>query len=433
LSLGVFAFFGKRLREKNQKLAQIRDNFMSNIQETLAGIREIKILGLRVVKLVEFLRLSRDSRDQTVRIGILQAIMGTSTQSINYLSEIAVMCLGFYLIVGGELKIELYVAFTSYAAQFGQSLMNLTRLNATLQQGLVSIGRIFDVIDRFSYAKEYFGDTQFHSLKEGIRFENISFSYNHDQNHKVLQNFSLFIPKQKKVALVGNSGGGKSTIFNLLLRFYEPQAGAITCDDINIREFDEASYRKQIAVVQQDPFLFKATILENLLLANPAASRREVEEACKSAFIHDYISSLPDGYDSMLGEKAVNLSGGQKQRLAIARALLKQSPIILFDEATSSLDNESQNMIKQAIAAMSKDHTIVIIAHRLFTVVDADIIYVLDRGKIVGQGTHWELIRGNNIYQKLYQVEVETLSTQHDQHPFAEIGTVANEGVLQAE
>jgi ATP-binding cassette, subfamily B, bacterial len=421
ISFAIFALFGKKLRDKNQKLVEIRDEFMSNAQETLSGMREIKILGLRRSKLAEFLGLSHASRNQTVHIGIVQTIMETSSQSVNYLSELIVLCLGFYLIVRGELKIELYVAFTSYAAQFGASLMNLTRLNATLQEGLVSIRRIFDVIDRFSYSKEHFGTVQMYPLEDGIRFDNVTFSYDNKTRQKTLHDLSLFIPKRKKVALVGKSGGGKSTIFNLLLRFYEPQTGKISCDNMNIQEFDEASYRKQIAVVQQDPFLFRASILDNLLLANPAASKSEVACACKSAFIHDYINGLPDGYATMLGEKAVNLSSGQKQRLAIARALLKQSPIILFDEATSALDNESQNMIKLAVDALSRNHTVVIIAHRLFTVVDADIIYVMDRGTIVGQGTHCELIKGNGIYQSLYQMELDTLSSQSNKNPIAEM------------
>ena len=237
-----------------------------------------------------------------------------------------------------------------------------------------------------------------------IEFKNVTFGYSEDEGN-VFENFNLTIPSNKKVAIVGKSGQGKSTIFNLLLRYFEPNSGVILVDDNPINDFDEESFHQNIAIIRQDPFIFNKTILENFHIIDPYISLNKIRKACKLAEIDEYIMSLPDKYDTKIGEGGVNLSGGQKQRLAIARALLKDSRIILFDEATSALDNENQNKIKLAIDNLVKNHTIVIVAHRLSTIIDADIIYLIDDGKVVASGTHKELMKKNKIYKSLYNSE----------------------------
>ena len=215
----------------------------------------------------------------------------------------------------------------------------------------------------------------------------------------------MYIPTNKKVAIVGPSGQGKTTIFNLLTRVFDPNEGNIYIDDVNLLDLSEDNLRSTISIIRQDPFLFNKTIKENFLIVNPKLTNKEMIEYCKQAKIHDYIMTLPNKYDTVLGEGGVNLSGGQKQRIAIARALIKQSKIILFDEATSALDNNSQDHIKRTIDELAKDHTVVIVAHRLSTIIDADVIYVVDGGKIVGEGTHEDLLKTNKIYRNLYETE----------------------------
>ena len=209
----------------------------------------------------------------------------------------------------------------------------------------------------------------------------------------------------RKIAIVGKSGNGKSTLFNLLLRYFDVVEGSICIDGVNIQDLSEESLRHSISIIRQTPFLFNQSILDNFKIVKPDTSLEEVREVCKKAYIDDYIMSLPNQYDTVIGEGGVNLSGGQKQRIAIARTLLLNTKIILFDEATSALDNESQDYIKKTIDDLVKDHTIIIVAHRLSTIVDADEIYVIDKGKLADMGTHKELLESSKVYQSLYKIE----------------------------
>ena len=211
--------------------------------------------------------------------------------------------------------------------------------------------------------------------------------------------------ENKKIAIVGRSGNGKSTLFNLLLRYFDTTEGNILIDGIDIKDLTEASLRNNISIIRQTPFLFNMSILDNFKIVKPNTTLKEIREVCKKAYIDDYIMSLPNKYKTIIGEGGVNLSGGQKQRLAIARTLLLDTKIILFDEATSALDNESQEYIKKTIDNLIKDHTVIIVAHRLSTIVDADIINVIDQGKLDSSGKHEELLKNSKVYQKLYTID----------------------------
>ena len=204
---------------------------------------------------------------------------------------------------------------------------------------------------------------------------------------------------------MGKSGQGKSTLFNLITRVFDVKEGLITLDDINIKDLTEEELRKHISIIRQEPFIFNRTILENFKIINKDIELEDIRKYTKMSYLDDYIMSLPNGYDTVLGEGGVNLSGGQKQRLSIARTLAKNSEVILFDEATSALDNSSQDYIKKTIDNLIKDHTVVIVAHRLSTIMDADIIYLVDKGKVVDSGTHNELLKTNKTYKKLYETE----------------------------
>ncbi|MCX7920905.1 MAG: ABC transporter ATP-binding protein/permease [Clostridia bacterium] len=403
----IFSRYGRKLREKNKEIAKVNDSYFSDIQESISGIREIKSLGIKESKFQSFLSLAADLKHRGINLSILNTLSQTLSQGVNFATEIAVLAAGGYLILKGDLSMEYFIAFASYSNQFSASLMNVTRLNSSIQQVLISLERIFGLMDNLSYSKETFGERRIKQIEGNIKFENVGFEYT--ENTPVLKGISFKVPQNKKIAIVGSSGSGKTTIFNLLLRFYNPVSGRITIDDNDIREFDEESIRSHISVVRQDSFLFNISISDNLLLAKPSATEKEIKEACMKASIHEFIMNLPQGYNSIIGENGVNLSGGQKQRLAIARTLLKGSKIILFDEATSALDNESQYYIKKAVNEMAKKHTVVIIAHRLSTVIEADEIIVLDKGEIVGQGAHSLLIHTNSIYKRLYETELSII------------------------
>lgn len=239
--------------------------------------------------------------------------------------------------------------------------------------------------------------------KGEVTFKNVTFGYKNEE--VTLKNFNVTFNPGKKIAVVGKSGQGKSTLFNLITRIFDPEKGDVYLDGVKLKDLTEESIRKNISVIRQEPFLFNRTIKENFKVINPKITLNQIRRYCMMAYLDDYVQSLPKKYDTLLGEGGVNLSGGQKQRLSIARSLAKESKVILFDEATSALDNESQGYVKRVIDDLVKDHTVIIIAHRLSTIVDADVIYVVDKGQIAGFGTHEELLKKNKVYQSLYKAE----------------------------
>ncbi len=408
LSFYIFNKYGKKIRICNKQYAELNDKYFSESAQSIWGIREIKSMGIKNDKFFLFIQLASKLKGKIVSLSLLNAKSQALSNTINCVAQMAVAYVGGIFVVSGSLDIKYFIAFFSYAGQFSGSIINISRLNLNLQQVMSYFERIFRLIDGLDYSSEKFGEKSIDNIIGNVKFENVSFSYNNDLN--VLNEINIYFPANSRTAIVGSSGSGKTTIFNLLLKLYDPYKGHIFIDCLDINEIKEEDLRKHISVVQQEPVIFTMSIKENLLLANPHASKQEIENACKRAYIHDYIESLPKKYDSVIGENGVTLSGGQKQRIAIARALLKKSKIILFDEATSSLDNESQLFIKKAIDIIARECTVVIIAHRLSTIIEADKIYVIDKGKIVGNGNHHNLIRTNSIYKKLYKFELQLIN-----------------------
>ena len=280
---------------------------------------------------------------------------------------------------------------------------NINNLTQMYQRIVVSIGRVNEILENKLYQDETFGNETISDVKGIIEFKNVVFSY--PDEDVTLNKFNLKIEPNKKIAIVGKSGQGKSTLFNLITRIFDPISGEILLDNVNVRDLSEEELRKHISIIRQEPFIFNRTILENFKIINNNITVDEVRKYTKMAYLDDYIMSLPNKYDTILGEGGVNLSGGQKQRLSIARTLAKKSEIILFDEATSALDNSSQDYIKKTIDNLVKDHTVVIVAHRLSTIMDADIIYLVDKGKVVESGKHSKLLKTNKTYKKLYETE----------------------------
>ena len=304
----------------------------------------------------------------------------------------------------GELALNEFVSFLGAMMLAFQPLRRLAQINATLQEGFAAAIRVFSLLDQKSLINEIKNAPDLTIKKSDITLENVTLSYE-GQLNSALKEVNIHIPHGKTTALVGPSGSGKSSILNLIPRFYDPDSGTVKIDNQDIKHQTISSLRSTIALVSQEPILFDMSIHDNIRYGRPEATKEEVIKAAEAAAAHDFITQLPNQYETVVGEKGYSLSGGQKQRLSIARAFLKNSPILLLDEATSSLDAESEHLVQKAISTLMKDRTTLVIAHRLSTIINSDQIIVLDSGKISELGTHKELIEKDGIYKKLYERE----------------------------
>tara|TARA_Y100001958_G_C21173375_1_gene504681 strand:- start:476 stop:1360 length:885 start_codon:yes stop_codon:yes gene_type:complete len=286
-----------------------------------------------------------------------------------------------------------------------QPVRSLATLNISIQQGLSGAKKVLPIIDDIPEVQEKEDSRKLNLTKGQINFENVYFEYQGEQK-QILSSINLKIEGKKMTALVGHSGAGKSTILNLIPRFYNINSGDIKIDSQSIYDSTIFSLRKNISLVSQDTTLFDDTIKNNIAYANPEASQNEIEEAANYSFASEFINQLPNKYDTLIGENGVRLSGGEKQRLSIARAILKKSPIILLDEATSSLDAETESKIQKAINFLTKGRTTIVIAHRLSTILNSDKIYVIDNGKVVGEGKHDDLLQSSEIYKNFYNKQI---------------------------
>ena len=287
-----------------------------------------------------------------------------------------------------------------------QPVRSLATLNITVQQGIAGAKRVLPIIDKKHEIKEKIDAKEMSVPKGQIIFENVKFKYLKD-NDEILKSINLNIPSGQMTALVGHSGAGKSTILNLIPRFYDAGSGNIKIDNQSIYETTIYSLRKKISLVSQDTTLFDDTIKNNILYANPNASDQEIYDAAKHSFAIDFVDQLPNKFDTLIGENGVRLSGGEKQRISIARAILKKTPIILLDEATSSLDAETESKIQEAINFLTKGRTTIVIAHRLSTILNSDKIYVINNGEAVGEGKHEELLNSSEIYKNFYEKQIK--------------------------
>ena len=330
--------------------------------------------------------------------------ISNTVRIIQELCTLLVVLSGVMLVSNNLISLTSFIVVFLYRGKIYDLTWSYTSVKEYLTEYKVSKKRIFEFMDNDNYPKEEFGNTKLSNIKGKIEVKDLSFSY---KDKKVLDNFSILINPNDTIGIVGASGSGKTTILNLISKAYEVDDNKIFIDDIDINSLTEDSIRNNISVISQSPYIFNLTIRENLCFMGNKVTEKEMIEACMVAQIHDYIETLPNKYDTILGEGGITLSGGQRQRLAIARALIKKSKIILFDEATSALDNITQEELQKAINNITKDYTIIIVAHRLSTIKDCKKIYVMDKGKIVGCGTHKELIDSNKYYNKLYKKEVK--------------------------
>ena len=389
------------IKEKQKEINKEKDRAVAEVSESVRGIREIRALGIRKSMNDNFKNIVRNIYFKINKQMITERNYNAWIYILNCTLEFIIFTTCILLIINGNGSFAFFMAMTYYVYRFMNTIELMMNLSTSVQKMKVSVERLSEILDNKLYNDEKFGIVSKTDILGDVEFKNITFKYPNEEK-EIFKEFNLTIPTGKKVAIVGKSGQGKTTIFNLLLRYFDPDAGVILVDDIPIEDFTEDSLRENIAIIRQEPFIFNKTILENLKIIDPYMSLKKIRNACKLAEIDEYIMSLPNKYDTMIGEGGINLSGGQKQRLAIARALLKNSKIILFDEATSALDNENQSKIKQAIDNLVKDHTIIVVAHRLSTIIDADVIYLIDGGKVVASGTHKQLLKKSLIYKNLY-------------------------------
>lgn len=378
------------------------DKRINQYNETVRGIRDIKSLNATSQILSRITNTSkysyRASWDNSRSYNTIRTIK-ISTRAVLFACA---LILGIIFVRDNALSLGALIAILVYRSNFEAFFGNLGDLINEKRELNISAERMYEIFDEKNYPKEIFGKRNLKNISGDIVFDNVSFSYNED---KLLENFSLSIKANECVGLVGKSGQGKSTIISLIARFYDAQKGTIEIDGVNIKNLTEKCLRENVTIVPQMPYIFNASIKDNLRLAKENATDMEIEEACKKAFLFDFVNTLPNKFDTVVGEGGVTLSGGQRQRLALARAFLKPTRILILDEATSSLDNESQEKIKQVISDMKNLCTIIIIAHRLTTVVDCDKIFVLDEHKIIDQGSHKQLLKSCEKYKELYGKE----------------------------
>ena len=401
--LTVYFFFG-RLR----KLTRVRSQALAEVQgflhERVQGMSVIKSFAIEDNEAKNFDNHNKNFLQRAFQHTRWNAYSFAAINTVTDLGPIIVIGVGSYLAITGSITVGTLAAFVGYLEQLFGPLRRLVSSFTTLTQSFASMDRVFQLMDEDYDIKNGIGAQPIKISEGQIDLKHVSFKYNENEK-EVLHDINLTINKGETVAFVGMSGGGKSTLINLIPRFYDVTQGEILIDHHNVKEFLTGSLRNQIGLVQQDNILFSYTVKENILLGRPDATDDEVVEAAKMANAHDFISNLPNGYDTEVGERGVKLSGGQKQRLSIARIFLNNPPVLILDEATSALDLESEAIIQEALDVLSKDRTTLIVAHRLSTITHADRIVVMENGRIVETGTHQQLINKRGAYEHLYSIQ----------------------------
>ncbi|WP_121610082.1 ABC transporter ATP-binding protein [Mesobacillus foraminis] len=399
IAIAAGAVFGLLLKRNGRKLHELVATINSLLAETFQGLQVVRSFTLEKNTFKHFSRKNKEYFRLELENAKLQGWYYSGGYFINSVVFLVSLCLGAYYVSKGNMTVGSLLTFTNLVGYLVSPLTGIAGQWAGFQRSVTAIERLINLLERPAASLELPSYTPMVQEIHSIKFSNISFGY--DKNKKIFDKFSLDIPEGKVVAFVGPSGAGKTTLFNLLQGFYQPQSGNILINGQHTDNLTLGELRSAIAHVPQETFLFGGTINENLMIARPNVSQADIVTACRQAQIHDFIASLPDGYDTAIGERGIKLSGGQKQRIAIARAILKDAPILLLDEATSALDSETEYHVKTALEHLMENKTTLVIAHRLSTIQSADLIVVIEEGKIVQMGTHHELINQEGTYQKL--------------------------------
>lgn len=398
------ALIRKRIKEASNRGMVIGGNITTNINETYNGNKVMAAYGLQDKMYDYFEKQTWDGYNVGMSLYKRSGWMSPLMYLIASFGIATVLGVGTYLINSGQMTAGSFASFVTSLLLLYKPVKTLGNTLTGIQNIFVAMGRVFELFDLKPKITDCENPIELNGLNNKIEFKNINFEY--VPNQPVLKNLDLTVVKNETLAVVGNSGGGKSTLVNLIPRFYDIKSGSITIDDIDIRKFSLKSLRHNISMVFQDNFLYSGTIKENIMMGNPNATEGELQQAIESAHLQDMIAELPQGVDTMLGERGLTLSGGQRQRVAIARAMLRNAPIVILDEATSALDNESEAIVQKAMDNLMKDRTVFIIAHRLSTIKNADRIAVINEGELVELGTHEELMNiENGQYKALYEMQ----------------------------
>ena len=403
---GVWGRILRRLKRGDRTVLNLGGEVASHLQETVSGVRQVKAGAAEQFEIARFQALTQAYFKAITRNERIRALAGPMSEMIGALGTVLLLWYGARMVlVHGTLDAAAFFAFVAFSLKMYQPAKWLSRFPSTVGPALVGAERVFEFLDTPIDMVDRPDARPFTGAQEVIRFEGVSFGYTPDV--AVLQDVDFEAKRGEVVALVGPSGAGKSTLVDMIARFYDPTGGRITIDGVDLREFRITSLRRHMGVVTQETVLFHDTVRANIAYAMPDASDEAVVRAARLANAHEFIVNLPQGYDTVLGERGTRLSGGQRQRIAIARAILRDPPILIFDEATSALDSESERLVQDAIEHLLTGRTVFVIAHRLSTILNADQILVMDGGRIVQRGTHEQLLAEGGLYRKLYRLQFE--------------------------
>jgi ATP-binding cassette, subfamily B, bacterial MsbA len=394
------------LRRGDRRILEMGGEVTSHLQETVSGVRQVKAAAAEPFEAGRFRALTQSYYKAVVRTERVRALASPLSETMGALGTVLILWYGGRMVlVEGSIGADGFILFLALSLKLYQPAKWLSKFPSIVQPGLSAAERIFEFLDT---PVEMVDDASLHTfadLREAVRFENVGFAY--VEGEPVLEDVSFEARRGQVTALVGPSGGGKSTLVDLVARFYDPTAGRVTMDGVDLRQISPRSLRERLGIVTQETVLFHDSVRANIAYALPGASDEAVKRAARAANAHEFIETLPAGYDTILGERGTRLSGGQRQRIAIARAILRDPPILIFDEATSALDSESERLVQDAIEHLLRGRTVFVIAHRLSTILNADQILVMDRGRIVQRGTHDQLIAEGGLYGKLYRLQFE--------------------------
>ena len=421
LMFAIIKKFGKKMRRASRKALQSSSSMLGQLEGTLIGIRVVKAGGAERFERRRYSRIMNGLVGEQLKMSRIDAFSAPLMETLTFFVVCAIVMYAAYLMrVTHELDPTDFMGVMACLTVIGESLRKFSKVNNALQKSNAAAARIFETMDvpverdrKYTYKPraKAVGDAPGSSpplrkklppLQTEVRFENLTFTYPNAIS-PALQNVDLVVPRGKSVAVVGRNGSGKTTLLALLPRFYDPQQGRVLIDGVDIKHATLRSLRRQIGIVTQEAVIFPGTIAENIAYGQPLSKREAIVAAAKRAFAHEFILEKPNGYDTILGEHGAQLSGGQRQRLCIARAILRETPILILDEATSQVDAESEGLIQKAIEGLMHERTTFVIAHRFSTIISADTIVVMEKGRIVGQGKHAELLETCEVYQQLYE------------------------------
>jgi len=400
------SILGRKIRKSSRGGQEAIGDLVSVVSESIQGAKIIQSFNLESYQISRFMTTNQKFFHNTMRAVRAEAMMSPILAMIGAIGIAAVIWVAGYQVLHHHMTLGSLTSFVIALLLLYSPIKNIGRINGVVQPALAAAARVFELLDLEPELKDTASARELTSGPHTIKFSHVYFRYQ-GSPEMVLRDINLEIPPGRMIALVGLSGSGKSTLTNLVPRFFDPTTGTVAIDGVPLQDYSLSSLRSEIAIVTQDNFLFNMTVEENIRLGRPPATRDEIEAAARAAYCHDFIMELRDGYKTQIGERGVRLSGGQQQRLAIARAFLKDAPILILDEATSSLDNESEAMVQAALNKLMKGRTVIVIAHRLSTVRHADQIVVLENGSIVEAGNHGSLVEANAVYARLLTAQFE--------------------------